>query len=66
MLSLYLIQVTQDFLQYVRDKQQEEEGGEQSSSREEREAPPVYQDDTDDEIPHVTAEDLVMVTRFTA
>ena len=52
------LQVTQDFLHYVRDRQREEEEGEdQGSSWERHKPPPPYEDE--DEIPHVTAEDLV-------
>lgn len=53
--NLSLSQVTQDFLQYVHDKQQEEEGGYRT---EQNKNPPPYSDATD-ELPHVTAEDLV-------
>jgi coiled-coil-helix-coiled-coil-helix domain-containing protein 3 len=50
--------VTQDFLHYVRDRQREEEEGEgQGSSWERHKPPPLYEDE--DEIPHITAEDLI-------
>ena len=65
-LCVYL-QVTQDFLQYVQDRQQEEEGAGSGRSRDPNEAqrqPSSQYEEDEDVIPHVTAEDLVCVIQY--
>lgn len=58
-IQLASLQVTQDFLRYVQDQQQEGEGrGEATQNK----TPPPYPLVTDDELPRVTAEDLVMAS----
>ena len=60
---IFSVQVTQDFLHYIRDREREEEGeGEGTSWDTHKAPPPQYQDGG--EIPHVTAEDLVKGSIF--
>ena len=56
------LQVTQDFLEYVQERQEEGEegGGGGRRKRRNRSPPPPYTDeDTANDIPHLTTDDMV-------